>query len=146
MINDIEVRDTLRARMLTASGLPTSRSLEGEDFNPPAATTPYIEEEYVPGPRVMASMTKSNGLLVGSGLYRVRVYGRSGSGTNAIRAICTAILAVLTPGYSTTLTNTDALHVDHNPAPEAGQIIPLTNGRAFGVVVVPWYVFSQNAA
>lgn len=143
MIDHLAAHLALRARLLTASGLPTARAWENKDFTP-AGSTPYVADQYVPATTALVSFPAANGITEETGLYVVQWYGVANTGITAIREGVQAILAAFTPGTVMTLTTGDVLRVRADVGPMGGQILPAEGGWAVSTIKIPWRAWSTN--
>lgn len=133
-------------RSLTV-GLPTLREFENVLFAP-VPGRPYIAEEYSPSTSEMITGTANGGAMEETGDYFLTWYGIStvgsvpGVGTKALRKSVNALMALYAPGTNLTA-GSNVVSVRPKPAPQTGQIIPLTGWAALQLKV-PWWVRSRN--
>jgi hypothetical protein len=149
MIDDDAVLLALRARLLTTSGLPAAANrVKVNKAYTQTPKVPYLEEDYTPAIPAMLSLPAQGGTIEGRGLYVVRWYGIADTGTGAIRAGTTAILAKFAIGTTLTLTNGDAVRIgtptDPPTGPYAGAIRPTGDGFAVSVITIPFWILTAN--
>jgi hypothetical protein len=126
--------------------LPQDRMWEGTRLlNPPApGTRPYIADQWVPGASRVITFSISRGEVEETGFYYLTIYGISNIGKLAIRRYIKSLKTLFTPG-TTVMAGSDAVTVRGDPAPKAGQIIPLENGFAYCQFEIPWWARTKNA-
>lgn len=126
-----------------AVGLPEDRADENVAFEPDSAF-PYIEEDYVRGPRDMISMPYNNGYIRETGMYSLNWYFLPDYDSFAIHKCVDALLALFTPG--TTLTaDGETVHVSGQPGPSATQPEPDGEGWVVVSIDIPFYAVTTNA-
>lgn len=107
-------------RSLTV-GLPVTRLWE--NAVPVTAIqqgTPYVEEQYLPGPESLDSGGKG-GLITMTPMYSPRVYVPENTGISADGRYADAIKALFTPKTQLTIPGGGVLRVRQKPAPFRGQ-------------------------
>jgi hypothetical protein len=135
----------LRARAKPA--LPTYREFENVPFTAPA-TDPYSEEDFVPATHTLRSVTAVNGLVIITGIYVIRWFGKAGDGTAAMNTGLTALLARFPTGLTLTASDGTKVAIGSASGPNRGawrgQITNLDNGRPLSTVTIPWWLTSEN--
>jgi hypothetical protein len=124
-------------------GLPVLRALENDPTFTPTVGRPYFNEDFVPGTSTLSG-SRRGGYVYDNGLYVAKWYGLSGVGVSALRKSVDALKALFAPGTALTA-GTATVRVLPKPAPQTGQIIPLTNGWSALVLTISWEVESINA-
>jgi hypothetical protein len=131
-------------RTRAASALPAAREYENVPFTPPA-TDPYAEEDFAPSGSRLLSGPANGGRREHTGLYVIRWYGQPSVDVSAMNAGITALLARFAPGSWIAASDGTVVRVREEPAPWAGQIVNLTNGRPVATVTIPWLVRTINS-
>lgn len=131
----------LRNQLLTLASLPSARAWENMAYKP-VPGTPFIEEDYVPGPVTQVGMT-TGGTIETTGLYVVRWYMLADTGLQSVDEI-DALLALFPPGSSLTA-GSHAVRVRGDPAPFRGQLLPVEGGWTACTITIPWRVYSANS-
>lgn len=146
-----DVQLALRTALLTVPGLPADRQWDNEFVEDPttheivpfqpAVGVSYLTEKYTPQPaRILANRSTEH-----RGLYIVTMFGITGSGTAAIRAVTDAILDTFIPmkGFATTLGN--IVRVRGDLAPWPGEIIDIEEGgHSYSQVTIPWFCLATR--
>tara|TARA_R100001460_G_scaffold27881_11_gene55959 strand:+ start:5197 stop:5649 length:453 start_codon:yes stop_codon:yes gene_type:complete len=147
MYDEVELRKALRARLQTASGLPSSSNFAWENrvFVPPShdSTAPvdavvWLRENL----RTLSESKSSNGFVETIGEYLISVFTAKGRGTNAADTLVKSIATQFAPGQS--LTGTDiAIALERTSRSEyrASDEHP---AWVFKVVTVRWRVFTPS--
>lgn len=146
MIDHSAIHLALRARMVTASGIPAAaqRAWTNKSFTPTVGTR-YLEEEFVVSPPQMIGMTDA-GTLRGNGYYIIKIYEPEDDGAKGAYTVADAILGKLSSRTRLTLSNGDVVRIGGNPiGPCAGQLLPLGTGFAVCTITVPWWILTANA-
>lgn len=105
--------------------------------------TPYVTEEYIPGPTERITLG-TYGELEGSPLYRPTVYVPSNTGRAALAKYADALLTLFAPQTPITLSGA-LLEVRSNPGPFLGQIVQIETGFAAVAVNVPLRYRTPNS-
>jgi hypothetical protein len=145
-----EVLLALRAILLSVSGLPAPADRVWDDAYvvvggqrepyEPKTGVPYLTEQFAPATSSLIT-TVTCGQMTDTGLYLPTWFGIKGEGGKAIRAGTTAIKAAFYPGRTVALASGNRLRIRTDPAPRAGQVIPLEQGgHSYQQVTIPWEV------
>lgn len=125
-------------RSLTV-GLPSGRAWENVTYTP-VTGTPYMEEQYLPGPAGFDSDGYA-GLLALAPMYSPRIYTPADTGVSGDGRYADAIARLFAPGTAMALSSGDTLIVRNNPAPFRGQRFPsATPGWSCVPVTIPLQV------
>jgi len=112
--------------------LPLQRAWENKPLDP-ANRSPYVQEEYIPGPMTKISVGALGQLEI-LPLYVMKIFVPSNTGMGAARSYSDALLTLFAPGTSLTVADASAV-VRSDVAPFVGQFFQdATPG--FGVVPV----------
>lgn len=142
---------TIRGGRLTESaasgktitaGLPEGLADENVEFVP-VKDRPYVEENYVRGPRRMISFPYQNGAMQEDGFYTINWYFLPQYDVMAAHDCVDAVLALFAPGTTLT-TGSNTAMVSGDPGPEASQLEPDADGYAVVSVSIPFFAFSTN--
>lgn len=124
-------------------GLPLLRVFENDPVFTPVAGRPYFEEDFVPATATLSG-TRTGGYVYDRGLYIAKWYGLSGVGISALRKGVDALKALFAPGTAL-VAGSSIVRILPLPAPQTGQIIPLTSGWSCLLLTISWEVESINA-
>jgi hypothetical protein len=130
-----------------AVGFPPLVGFEGVPFTP-IVGRPYATEEYSPSTSRLLTAPASSGIVEETGDYFITWYGViaagliPGVGKKAIRKSVDALKLLFAPGTRITA-GSDVLRVRGEPAPQTGQIIPLTSWSALQLKI-PWRAETTN--
>lgn len=122
--------------------LPAGRLWENEQYDPDAGS-PWIEEQYTPGPMRRETLGAYADLEV-LPLYSPRVYVPSKTGMAAARKYADALLTLFAPNTSWVLSS-GTLRVRGDVAPYAGQLLQSSPGFAVVPVNVPLRLRTINS-
>jgi len=92
MIDHVAVRQALRTRLLTVSGLPTALAWENRNFQP-TNNSPWIREYYYPDPERLVAQD----LIEGTGFVSYDVVYPVNSGTEDAEGLADDIKAIYEP-------------------------------------------------
>lgn len=123
-------------------GLPSRRAWENVSFNPDDGS-PYIQEEFLPGPTTQIS-TGLDGWLESLPMYVVKVSTPQGYGVGAINGYSTALRTLFKPGTVMTLDSGDFLRVRADMAPFRGQLLNRVPGWATAPISIPCRLETRN--
>jgi hypothetical protein len=139
---DTAVEAEAAGRTLTV-GLPTGRAWENLDYEP-TQNTPWVEEQYLPGPMRRETLGATAQLEV-LPQYLPRIYVPANTGADAARKYADALITLFAPGTTMTTTSGDVLRVRGDLAPFAGQLVQTRPGAAVVPVTVPLRVRTTNS-
>ena len=125
-----------------AVGLPQYRAWENMDFTP-IAGSPWIEENYIPGPMEQITLG-AYGELEADPTYVVKVYVPIGVKIGAPRAYADALLGLFAPRTELTVASHTCV-VRTRPAPFSGQMLRTETGFVVVPVTVPLRVRTANS-
>lgn len=137
------VVETAGTRTL-AVGLPSTRIWENVQAVP-AQGSPYLEEEYTPGPAPVVTTLSPNGRILARPQYDLRIYGVSNDQIGAPYRYADAILALFPPEQLIALSNGDFLHVRADVAPNRGSLRQDSPGYACVPISIPLRLYTLNA-
>lgn len=129
-------------RTLTV-GLPASRSWENVEFTPTTGT-PYVEEQYVPGPTALEAFGP-NGMIVARPMYVLHVYVKSNTGISGDGKYADKLITLFAPGTAITLASGDDFSVRADAGPYRGQRTNPATGWSMVPVNVPLEVITSNS-
>lgn len=125
-------------------GLPTLRAWENVALKK-VPGVPYFEEQYIPGPTVLATIGP-NGLLIAEPMYSPRVYVPAGVGIAAGGAYLRALLTLFTSKTVLALPNGDTLRVRGDVGPFLGQRHPDADENwSVEPVTIPFRCYTPNS-
>lgn len=124
------------------AGLPSGRMWENDDYEP-VQNTPWVEEQYIPGPMQRRTVGAYAQLEV-LPQYAIHVYVPSGKGIGAARSYADALLSLFPPNTAWSLTS-GTLRVRGDIAPYEGQLIQVSPGFAVVPVNVPLRLWTTNS-
>ena len=123
-------------------GLPQHVAWENTRFTPPAGT-PWVEEQFVPGPTVQLSVG-DGGTLEARPLYTLLVHVPEESGVGAANGYADGLIQHFRPLTRMTLTNGDTLRVRTDTGPFRGQMLRRQPGWAVVPVTFPLLLYTTN--
>jgi hypothetical protein len=103
-------------------GLPSQQVWENRVFTPTTGA-PYVEEQYIPGPKSLDSIGP-NGIVTLEPMYSPRIYVPSNTNIGADGRYADAIEALFAPRTLIPLPTGELLYVRGTPAPFRGQRAP----------------------
>lgn len=119
-------------------GLPSLQAWDNVAIEP-VAPQPYLEEEYVPATSALRTLPATGGSMEDTGLYMLRWYSRAGTGTQALRKACDAVIALFAAGTALVVATGITVRVRSDFAPVAGSIQSgESSGWAVVVITIPW--------
>lgn len=139
---DTAVEAEAAGRTLTV-GLPNGRAWENVQYEP-TQNTPWVEEQYLPGPMRRETLGATAQLEV-LPQYLPRVYVPANVGADAARMYADALITLFAPGTTMTTASGDVLRVRGDLAPFAGQLLQARPGFAVVPVTVPLRVRTTNS-
>lgn len=144
MISHLGCQRALRTKLLTMTGLPSSanRAWENIDFTP-AAGTPWVSEEYLPGPMYRVTVG-SSAQLEARPTYLVTFHSLLNIGMDALSLLADTCLELFAPGTEMAV-GSDTLRVRGDTAPYRGQLLVGDNGWASVSVSIPCYIRTTNS-
>ena len=125
-----------------AVGLPADRAWENIKLDPTTGS-PWVEEQYVPGPMEKVTLGPLGQLEV-LPIYAPRIYVPAGSGVGAARSYADAIITLFAPSTSFTVSGHTVV-VRSVPAPYSGQLLQAGPGFAVVPVTIPLRVRTANS-
>jgi len=138
----LETEVAAAARTLTV-GQPAEVGRENEDFTPTPGS-PHFEEQYLPGPTIQITVG-DGGTIHAQPMLVIDVNVPDNLGAGALNAYTTALMRLLAPKVTMTLTNGDFLRVRTDTGPYATQTINLKSGWATRQVSFPLWLLTINS-
>lgn len=126
-----------------AVGLPSNRQWENTDFTPPSAPTPYVVEQYLPGPTSKVTIGPF-GQVEGTPMYALAVYAANKVGIDAPYAYADALLDLFAPSTNLSLSDGNTLRVRTDTGPYRGQLIRDDAGRSVIPITIPLRIRTAN--
>ena len=136
--------ESVGTRTLTV-GLPAGREWENTAYTPTDGS-PWVEEQYMPGPmtRITAAGGAGSAVLEVLPQYAPRVYVPAGKGVDAGRMYADALLTLFAPNTPFVLSS-GTLRVRGDVAPYSGQMLQAAPGFAVVPVTVPLRLRTTNS-
>ena len=123
--------------------LPSQQSWENRDFTPTPGT-PYVEEQFIPGPSLLRSIGPGATLRV-TPQYGLKVFVPEDMGSEAPDAYVDGLVQLFAPRTSIVLSTGDALRVRTDTGPFVGQLLRRKDGWVTVPVTFPLQLFTINA-
>lgn len=134
--------DTAAAGCALAVGVPSSVLYENIPTSL-AAGSPYLAEQYLPGPAVTRTVGHSASIEA-TPTYVLTVGVPVATGTLAADGYVGALLTLFAPGTALTV-GSDSLRVRGDPAPFAGQLLRVEPGWMVQTVTIPLRTYATNS-
>jgi len=125
-----------------AVGLPSGQAWENVQFDPTTGS-PWVEENYLPGPMEQITLGQS-GVLEANPALVVKVFVPTANGIGAARSYVDALFTLFAPRTSLTVAD-HTVTVRTQPSPYAGQLIQIESGFAVCPFTVPLRVRTANS-
>lgn len=142
-VTGLDVESESAGRTISV-GLPSQRSWENDDFDPPTGS-PWVDEQFIPGPTRQVS-SGPNAHMEARPMYQLTVHALEDKDVGAPRSYGTALLQHFRPTTSIALSNGDFLRVRTDTGPFEGQLIRRRAGFASVPVTFPLRLYTLNTA
>lgn len=127
-----------------AVGLPQLRDWENADITfERVAGRLYVTEEYSPSTHSLYASPKQGGDVEETGMYVLKVFGISGTGTDAIDRYVDGLRALFAPGTQLTA-GADTVRIRADVAPSSSAVIPQGDGWTVCALPIHWSANSKN--
>lgn len=127
-----------------AVGLPSRVAWENQDFAPaPVPGTPYVEEQYIPGPGDVRTLG-ANATILAEPMYALTLYAISNQDISAASKYADALITLFAPTTAIAV-GSETLHVRADVVPYRGQLRQTGNGWAMVMVTIPLRIHTLNA-